>query len=145
MRTLASMTAFLAAAIALMVWAFVLTSPVDAKPKPGSEANFITVHDAIAACEELRYSGENSVDCVVTYVQGHPTLAVEFANEPSMNADLGEFSERIAHPFCEAANKDKESAFFVVALKSPRMGSVLSCETGESSDWVLLDSAEQTN
>ena len=145
MRTLASMTAVLAAAVALMGWVFVLTNSVEAKPKPDPEISFMTVHDAIAACDALRYSGENSVNCIVTYVQGHPTLAVEFANEPSMNADLGEFSERIAHPFCKAANKDKESAFFVVALKSPRMGSVLSCETGESSDWVLLDSAKQSN
>jgi hypothetical protein len=143
MRAWGSMTANLAAATALMVCATVLSDSVYAKPR--SEATPITMYDSIAACEEERYSGENPVNCVVTYVQGHPTLAVEFANEPSMNAYLGEFSKRIAEPFCEAANKDKQSAFFVVALKNPRVGSVSSCEKDESSGWLSLDSLGQSN
>lgn len=143
MRTWQSIAELVAAATVATICVFVLARTVDAKPGP--DLNSMTVYDAIVACDELRYSGESSVNCVVTYVQGHPTLAVEFANEPSMNADLGEISKRIAHPFCEAANKDKERAFFVVALKTPRMGSVSSCETGESSGWVLLDSASHSN
>lgn len=137
MRTWGTMNLFLAAGAALMVCATVLADAVYAKPR--EDANFITMYDSIAACEEERYSSENPVNCVVTYVQGHPTLVVEFANEPSMNAYLGEFSERIAEPFCEAANNDEQSAFFVVALKNPRLGSVSSCETDESSGWVSLE------
>ncbi|UCH49165.1 MAG: hypothetical protein JSU95_05085 [Betaproteobacteria bacterium] len=137
------MIAFLAAAAALMVCVTVSADNVYAKPR--SQATPMAMYDSIAACEEVRYSGESPVNCVVTNIQGHPTLAVEFANEPSMNAYLGEFSERIATPFCEAANKDNQSAFFVVALKNPRVGSVSSCETGESSEWVTLDSLGQSN
>jgi len=143
MRNGGSMTAFLAAAVAVMVCMTVLADNVYAKPR--SQATPTTMYDSIAACEEVRYRGENPVNCVVTYVQGHPTLAVEFANEPSMNALLGDFSERIADPFCEAANEDKQSAFFVVTLKNPRVGLVSSCETGESGAWVTLDSLGQTN
>ena len=138
MRTRVSLTAFLAATAALMICVAGLENTVYAKPR--SEATPKTMYDSIAACEQLRQGGEYPVNCVVTYVQGHPTLAVEFANEPSMNALLGEFSKRIAEPFCEAANKDKQSAFFVVALKNPRVGSVSWCETGQSSGWMSLDS-----
>ncbi len=138
MRTWKPVTASLAAAAALMVGVFGLTNSVDAKPRPDSGS--ISLYDSIAACENVQYRDEDAVNCVVTHVQGHPTLAVEFANEPSMNAYMGEFSKRIADPFCNAANKEKQSAFFVVALKNPRVGSVSSCETGESSGWVLLDS-----
>jgi hypothetical protein len=136
------MNLFLAAA-AQMVCLAVLTDNVYAKPRSG--ATSMTMFDSITACEEERYSSENPVNCVVTYVQGHPTLAVEFANESSMNANLGEFSERVAVPFCEAATNDEQSAFFVVALKNPRMGSVSSCETNESSGWVSLDSLRESN
>jgi hypothetical protein len=130
------MNLFLAAA-AQMVCLAVLTDSVYAKPRSG--ATSMTMFDSITACEEERYSSENPVNCVVTYVQGHPTLA-----ESSMNANLGEFSERVAVPFCEAATNDEQSAFFVVALKNPRMGSVSSCETNESSGWVSLDSLGQS-
>lgn len=142
MLTWRSMKVYLAAAAALLVWLTVLAGVVHAKPRSG--ATPLTVYDSIAACEEVRYSAENPINCVVTSVEGFPTLAVEFVNEPSMNAHIGEFSKRVADPFCEAANKDKQRAFFVVALKNPRVGSVLSCETGESIEWVSLDSGERS-
>ena len=143
MRTWRSLTAFLATAAALTVCVGVMADSVYAKPRP--EVNPTTLYDSIAGCDAQSYSGENPVNCVVTFVQGHPTLAVEFDNEPSMNAHLGEFSKRIADPFCEAANKDRQSAFFVVTLKNPRVGSVSSCEKNESSGWMSLDSLEQSN
>ena len=138
MRTRESMTAFLATAAAMMVCVAAMVNTVYAKPR--SEATPMTMDDSISACDQVRLDGDNPINCVVTYVQGHPTLAVEFANEPSMNTFLGEFSKRIADPFCEAANKDRQSAFFVVALKNPRVGTVSWCETGKSSGWMSLDS-----
>lgn len=143
MRTWRSMTAFLTAAAALTVCVGVMADSVYAKPRP--EVTPATSYDSVAGCDEQSYSVENPVNCVVTYVQGHPTLAVEFANEPSMNAHLAEFSKRIAGPFCEAAKKDRQSAFFVVTLKNPRVGSVSSCEKNESSGWMSLDSLGQSN
>lgn len=136
------MTLCLAATAAVIVCIFVLAGVVYAKPRSG--ATPINTYDSFNACEDVRYNGENPVNCIVTNVQGHPTLAVEFANEPIMNAYLGEFLERIAAPFCEAANKEKRIAFFVVALKNPRMGTISSCETDESSGWVSLESLEQS-
>lgn len=143
MRNRGSLIRILLLFAAVTVSLMVLVDTVSAKPRP--DATPITIYDSIAACEEERYSGENPVNCVVTFVQGHPTLAVEFANEPSMNAYLGEFSKRIADPFCEAANNEKQSAFFVVALKNPRVGLVSSCEKDESSGWLSLDSLGQSN
>jgi len=138
MRTRGSTTALLAATAVLLVCVTAMADIVYAKPR--TDVMSMPLYDSITACEQVRQGGENPVNCVVTYVQGHPTLAVEFANEPSMNELLGEFSKRIADPFCDAANKDQQTAFFVVALKSPRVGSVSWCETGKSSGWVSLDS-----
>ena len=120
MLTWRSMKVYLAAAATLLVCVTILADAVYAKPRSG--ATPMNVYDSIAVCEEVRYSSENPINCVVTSVQGFPTLAVEFVNEPSMNAYIGEFSKRIADPFCEAANNKNQSAFFVVALKNPRVG-----------------------
>jgi hypothetical protein len=102
----------------------------------------LTMSDSIAACDKVKRSSKNAINCVVTFVQGHPTLAVEFANERSMRAYLGTFSKQVADPFCKAASGEVAQAFFVVVLRSPRMGSVSWCETGESNGWVSLESLE---
>ena len=68
---------------------------------------------------------------------------MEFVNERSMKAYLDTFSRQVADPFCKAARAGIESAFFVVALKEPRIGSVSWCETGESSGWLSLDALER--
>lgn len=109
-----------------------------AKPRP--QMMPVTISESIAACEEIQRSSKNLINCVVTYVQGHPTLAVEFEDEQSMKMNLGAFEKQVADPFCKAANQGNEGAFFVVALKQPRIGSVSSCATGTSSDWLSLES-----
>ena len=125
---------------ALAVWVSVTADCAYAKPRPGA-ASF-TMSESIAACNEVLRSSKNSINCVVIDVRGHPTLAVEFVSEESMRAHLGTFSQQVAAPFCEAANEGGEQAFFVVALKDPRKGSVSWCETGKSSGWVSISSLE---
>jgi hypothetical protein len=138
MRISTLFPALLAAVAVLVVWTTVLPGTSHAKPRPATTP--MTIPDSIAACKVARHGNENSIDCIITSVQGHPTLAVEFVNEQSMSAYLDAFQEQVADPFCKAANQKHEQAFFVVALKTPRMGSVSWCETGKSSGWVSLDS-----
>jgi len=138
MRISSLFAAFLAAFAALVVCTTVVSDTSYATPV--SETTPMTMFDSIAVCDEVRRSSTSSINCIVTYVQGHATLAVEFVNERSMQAYFGAFSKEVADPFCKAANKDGAGAYFVVALKTPRIGSVSSCETGESSGWVSLDS-----
>lgn len=109
-----------------------------AKPRP--QMTPTTISESIAACEAVQRSSKSLINCVVTYVQGHPTLAVEFADEQSMKMHFAGFARQIANPFCDAANQENEGAFFVVALKQPRIGSVSSCATGKSSGWLSLES-----
>ena len=138
MRNSSPFSIFLVAFAALAVCITVTAESVHAKPRP--QVTFTTISDSIAACDEIKRSSKNQIDCVFTDVQGHPTLAVEFVNEQSMNMHLAAFAKQVADPFCKAANTGHAEAFFVVALKMPRMGSVSWCETGESSGWVSLTS-----
>ncbi len=140
MRISSPFPVFLAAVAALAVCVSVATGSVYAKPRPG--ATSFTMSESIAACNEVLRSSKNSINCVVIDVRGHPTLAVEFVSEESMRSHLGTFSQQVAAPFCEAANQGGQQAFFVVALKDPRKGSVSWCETGESSGWVSISSLE---
>jgi len=126
--------------IALTVWASAGLDTAFAKPRP--QIAPLTLSDSIAACDQVRRSSENAINCVVTVVRGHPTLAVEFANERRMRDDLDAFSKQVADPFCKAASGEVAQAFFVVVLRSPRMGSVSWCETGESNGWVSLESLD---
>lgn len=136
MRISAHFGTFLTAIITLAFCTAVGLDTAYAKPRP--QMTPLTMSGAVAACDKVRHSSKHEINCVVTDVQGHPTLAVEFANERSMRAYLGTFSEQVADPFCKAANQADAKAFFVVALKNPRMGSVSWCETGESGGWVSL-------
>ena len=139
MRSVSLFVGLLVDFIALMVCATIAAGTVYAKPRP--EVSSMTLSNPNAACDEVRRN-QRSINCIVTSVQGHPTLAVEFVNERSMNAYLDAFSKQIAEPFCLAAGEGKEDAFFVVALKEPRVGSVSWCKTGESSGWLSLDALE---
>ena len=133
---------FLATIVALAVCTAVGLDTAFAKPRPQMAP--LTMAGSIAACDKVKRSSKNAFNCVVTFVQGHPTLTVDFANERSMRACLGTFSKQVTDPFCKAANHEATEAFFVVTLKNPRMGSVSWCETGESNGWVSLESLEQS-
>lgn len=123
-------------AFAMLGIGFVAAGSADAKPRP--QMTLTTLSESVAACEAVQRSSHNQINCVVTLVQGHPTLAVEFADEQSMKAHLNAFARQVATPFCNAANQGEEGAYFVVALKQPRIGQVSSCATGTSSDWLSL-------
>lgn len=138
MRNSSPFSIFLAAFAALAVCITVTAESVYAKPRP--QSTYVTMSESIAACDKVARDSKNLINCVITDVRGHPTLAVEFVNEQSMKVHFAAFAKRVAEPFCKTANKGHAEAFFVVALKMPRMGSVSWCETGESSGWVSLTS-----
>jgi hypothetical protein len=142
MRIPSLFAAFLAAFAALVVCTTVVS--VTSHATPVSETSPMTMFDSITACDEVRRSSNSSINCIVTYVQGHATLAVEFVNERSMQANFGAFSKQVADPFCKAANKDDAGAYLVVALRNPRVGSASACKTGESTGWVSLDRLAQS-
>jgi len=142
MRLSFTIRTFLVAFAMLGIGLTVASGGADAKPRP--QMTPITISESIAACEAVQRSSKSLINCVVTYVQGHPTLAVEFADEQSMKMNLETFSKQIADPFCQAANQGNEGAYFVVALKQPRIGQVSSCATGTSSDWLSLESLDQS-
>ena len=129
----------LAALITLAASANIAARTMDTAP--GSANAQMSMFDSIAACNQVRHSNTPPINCAVTHVQGHPTLAVEFIDQEAMQVHLGEFAKNVAVPFCAAANRDGEQAYFVVALTNPGLGLVSSCRTGESSDWVSVDNA----
>jgi hypothetical protein len=142
MRIPSPLFLFLLAVAAVTVCASAASNSAYAKPRP--ELTPPTMSELMAVCDEVRRSSNNTINCVVTSVQGHPTLAVEFLDERSMKLHLVAFSKRVADPFCNAANQSNQDAYLVVALRQPRIGSVASCETGESSGWVSLKSFDQS-
>jgi hypothetical protein len=99
----------------------------------------LTLADTISLCKEIQRDRGIPISCTITYMDGRPTMVAEFPNTEYVRTLIGPFARYVAGPFCEAANTGNREAFLVLAVRSPRLGAVYSCETGESSDWVPLD------
>jgi len=117
-------------------------SPVASNTAPASDSidkSFMNVSDPIVVCNDVHRGLDIPINCVVTYVEGRPTMVAEFSTARSMNNYLETFVDYVANPFCEAANRQKLEAYFMVTLKHPRIGTIYSCTTGKGGDWVSLE------
>ena len=79
MRFSALLTIFLAACTAATAFGATASDTIYTKSNPDPAP--ITMSDSVAACSDAQHGRRFPVNCIVTYVQGRPTLAVEFIDE----------------------------------------------------------------
>ena len=98
-----------------------------------------TVVDLVGICRELQRSGRIPFSCAVRYLGGQPAMVVQFASSREMETYLDTFAEYLGGPFCDAANRGNRDGYIVLALQSPAVGTVYSCERKQISKWFPLD------
>jgi hypothetical protein len=94
--------------------------------------------DAMRNCEIVRSSFGVPVDCVVSEVQGYPTVVLTYLNTHSMDTYGDIVFERLIVPFCASFPEDDASARLVIYARDRQLVSVFACNTGTFSDRARL-------
>jgi hypothetical protein len=69
-------------------------------------------------------------------------MVVGFVNSRQFDTYAKTFADYVGGPFCDAAASERYSGYIVVALASPEVGAIYSCETNKISKWFPLDSLQ---
>ncbi|HKO94255.1 MAG TPA: hypothetical protein VJU61_24045 [Polyangiaceae bacterium] len=105
--------------------------------QPSSPAAQQTVADAVRACNQVQANREVPVSCRTDHINGVPSMIVGFPTEAEAEAYMPQVAERIAGPFCDAANRANRHASFYLTLADSRARHY-DCELQRWSDWFQL-------
>jgi hypothetical protein len=108
------------------------TSPATRKSAPPA-----TLDDAVRACKLVQANRNVPVSCKTDTVNGVPSLIVGFPSAEEANAYMEQVAQKVAQPFCDAANRAGQRASFYVTLAAAQARHY-DCEQQRWSDWFEL-------
>jgi hypothetical protein len=104
-----------------------------------STGSALTFSEAVGICNRVQQSKRIPFSCSVRYLRGQPTMVVAFANAQDLNTYAEAFATYVGTPFCDAAISENGRGYIVIALQSPSVGSIYSCESSKITQWFSLD------
>lgn len=113
-------------------------------PSPDRQAPPQTVADAIRACNDVQSNREVPVTCRTDYVNGVPAMIVGFPNATDAEAYMDQVAERVAGPFCEAANRASRRALLFITLANAQARH-FDCEQQTWGEWFELTERKAAN
>jgi hypothetical protein len=112
--------------------------PAGAAPAPAPAAPAApTIADAIAACNAVQANRKVPVSCRTQYIDGLPAMIVGFPTPEAAEAYMDQVAEKVAGPFCNAANSANRRASLIVTLARAQARH-FDCEQQRWGDWFEL-------
>jgi hypothetical protein len=103
-------------------------------PAPASPE---TIADAVRACNNVQANREVPVTCQTEYVNGVASMVVGFPTSDDAETYMDQVAERVAGPFCNAANRANRRASLFITLASSQARHY-DCEQQRWGDWFEL-------
>lgn len=96
-----------------------------------------TIAEASAACERVHENRQVPVSCATDYVDAVPSIIVGFRDADDAQRWMRPFYERVAGPFCDAANRSGREArvYLTIGVGSAQRARRYSCEFGKWGEW----------
>jgi hypothetical protein len=111
-------------------------APEEAPSRAGSAAS-PTIADAIGACNAVQANQRVPVSCRTEYVNGMPAMIVGFPSSAAAQAYMDQIAEKVAGPFCNAANGANRRASLIITLANAQARH-FDCEQQRWGEWFEL-------
>lgn len=112
------------------------TTPATQPPSAAAAAT-PTMDDVVRVCKNVQANPQIPVSCVTDYVNGVPSVIVGFPSADEANDYMDQVAQKVAQPFCEAANRAGRRASFFITLAGAQARRY-DCEGQSWSDWFPL-------
>jgi len=106
------------------------------------DARVLNISETIKACQAIQASRDVPISCAFDYLEGRPSMVVGFRDLESATTYWKAMSDKVAGPFCQAANLANRQAMVFVTLVDSEMASMYSCESGQWSEWVSISESK---
>jgi hypothetical protein len=107
-------------------------------PEPASPG---ALGDAVSACNTVQADPNVPMSCVTKNVDGIPAVIVSFPTADDANTYMEQVAQKVARPFCDAANRAGQRASFFITLAGTQARHY-DCQGQRWSEWFELP---QTN
>lgn len=109
--------------------------PAPAPQSPTEEP--LTIAEAISACNAVQANRSVPVSCRTEYVNGVPAMIVGFPTSSAAETYMDQVAEKVAGPFCSAANRANRRAALFVTLANAQARH-FDCEQQKWGEWFEL-------
>jgi hypothetical protein len=107
------------------------------QPAPAEAGAPATIAEAIGACDAVQANRSVPVSCRTEYVNGMPAMIVGFPTSSAAEAYMDQVAEKVAGPFCSAANRaNRRAALFITLANSQARH--FDCEQQKWGEWFEL-------
>jgi hypothetical protein len=113
--------------------------PAPAPPTPTQPQSDqpLTIADAISACNAVQANRSVPVSCRTEYVNGVPAMIVGFPTSSAAETYMDQVAEKVAGPFCSAANRANRRAALFITLANAQARH-FDCEQQKWGEWFEL-------
>lgn len=112
-------------------------SPEQQAPAEASAQAPLTIAEAISACNAVQANRSMPVSCRTEYVNGMPAMIVGFPTSSTAEAYMDQVAEKVAGPFCSAANRASRRAALFITLANSQARH-FDCEQQKWGEWFEL-------
>jgi hypothetical protein len=105
--------------------------------RPAQQQTPVTIADAISACNAVQANEAVPVSCRTEYVNGMPAMIVGFPSSSAAESYMEQVAEKVAGPFCSAANRANRHASLFITLANAQARH-FDCEQQKWSEWFEL-------
>jgi hypothetical protein len=98
-----------------------------------------TIAEAIQVCQHVQADEAVPISCSTDYLDGVPAMIVGFRNGEEAEQYLGAMAERVAEPFCDAANRANRRAALIVTVAN-EYARPFDCEQQRWGEWFPIAS-----
>ena len=112
-------------------------SPEQRAPAEAPDRAPLTIAEAISAGNAVQANRSVPISCRTEYVNGMPAMIVGFPTSDTAEAYMDQVAEKVAGPFCSAANRANRRAALFITLASSQARH-FDCEQQKWSEWFEL-------
>jgi hypothetical protein len=97
----------------------------------------LTIAEAISACNAVQANRSVPISCRTEYVNGMPAMIVGFPTSSAAETYMDQVAEKVAGPFCSAANRANRRAALFITLANAQARH-FDCEQQKWGEWFEL-------
>lgn len=116
-------------------------APEQRAPAEAPDRAQSTIADAISACNAVQANRQVPISCHTEYVNGMPAMIVGFPTSDAAETYMDQVAEKVAGPFCSAANRANRRAALFITLASSQARH-FDCEQQKWGEWFQLTEAQ---